>query len=493
MFLLGYDLGSSSVKASIIDAATGLCIASAFRPQMEMPITAKQQGWAEQAPEMWWRHLKEATQAILRKSGIDSCDVAAIGISYQMHGLVAIDRQGKVLRDAIIWCDSRAVATGDRAFARLGERYCFEHLLNHPGNFTASKLGWIRENEPDVFSRIHKIMLPGDYIAYRMTGEARTTMPGLSEGMFWDYSTGTASSELLEALGIPRDMLAEIVPTFGRQGELLPHIAEELGLKKGTPVTYRAGDQPNNAFSLNVLNPGEIAANAGTSGVVYGVTDKNMADMQSRINTVLHVNHQAEAKRLGLLLCINGVGSLMSWVKRNIADADADYHEIDKACADIQIGSEGVSVIPFGNGAERILKNVDINASFHGINFNTHNKWHLIRAAQEGVAFSFKYGMDIMRDAGMDVRIIRAGNANMFKSPVFREALANISDTVIELYDADGSIGAAKGAGVGAGIYSSLTEAFSTLDRISVTEPASTAKEPYRQAYTRWLNILKTN
>lgn len=493
MFLLGYDLGSSSVKVSIIDSGTGRCVASDYQPRTEMPITAKRKGWAEQNPEMWWENLKKATHSVMGQSGVRGEDIAAIGISYQMHGLVVIDGGGRVLRDSIIWCDSRAVETGEKAFERLGEDYCLNHLLNRPGNFTASKLAWVRENEPEVFGKIDKIMLPGDYMAFRMTGDVRTTVPGLSEGMFWDFEEEAVSRELLEVMGIPSGMLSDVVPTFGHQGELTRAAAEELGLNAGTPVTYRAGDQPNNAFSLNVLNPGEIAATAGTSGAVYGVMEQNAGDRLSRVNTVVHVNHTERRRRLGMLLCINGAGSLMSWMKRNVGDSSAGYREIDEACAAIRIGSEGVSAVPFGNGSERIFCNADLGGSFHGLNFNIHNRWHMLRAAQEGVAFAFKYGMDIMSGLGMDTRIIRAGDANMFKSPVFRESLANAAGTVIELYDTDGSVGAARGAGVGVGLYASPEEAFTTLERISSTEPDPAKQEAYGEAYQRWLEFLTIN
>lgn len=490
MYLLGYDIGSSSVKASLVHAETGKCVASAFYPKKEAEIMAVRPGWAEQRPEMWWDNLKLATADVLSQSGAAGADVAAIGISYQMHGLVCVDKQQRVLRPAIIWCDSRAVPYGARAFHELGEERCLSALLNSPGNFTASKLAWVREHEPEVFERIDKIMLPGDYIAMRLTGEICTTASGLSEGMFWDFRKNEVAGFLMEYYGFPASMIPEIRPTFAEQGRMTAGAAAELGLKEGTPVTYRAGDQPNNALSLNVFEPGEIASTAGTSGVVYGVNGTVNYDPQSRVNTFAHVNHTAEETRLGVLLCINGTGILNSWMKRNVVPAEVSYAEMNDLADRAPIGSGGVSVLPFGNGAERMLQNREVGCSIHGVNFNVHDRSHLLRAAQEGIVFSFRYGIDIMRQMGMEVHKIHAGHANMFLSPLFRNTLAGVTGAVIELYDTDGSVGAAKGAGMGAGIYKNHHEAFASLERLAVIEPSEADRSAYEEAYQRWKSWL---
>ena len=491
MFLLGCDLGSSSVKASIVEVETGLTVGSDFFPKEEAPIKAVRPGWAEQNPEDWWTYMKQAICGAISKAGISGEDIKAIGISYQMHGLVVVDEAKKVLRPSIIWCDSRAVQYGEQAFASIGDEKCLSHLLNSPGNFTAAKLAWIKENEPAVYKSIHKIMLPGDYIAMRMTGDIVTTISGLSEGIFWDFKENRISEDLLSYFGFGKELIADIRPTFGLQGELLPSIAAELGLKKGTPVTYRAGDQPNNALSLNVLNPGEIAATAGTSGVVYGVNDQVNYDMLSRVNTFAHVNHTAEQTRLGVLLCINGVGILNSWMKKTVAPEGFSYDDLNKLAAQVPIGSEGLSILPFGNGAERMLQNKQVDCSIYGLNFNIHTKAHLARAAQEGIVFSFKYGMDIMSNRGIDISVIRAGHANMFLSPIFCEALAGVTGAVIELYDTNGAVGAAKGAGIGAGIYKSPEEAFSSLKKIDIVEPDGFKANDYCGAYETWKERLE--
>ena len=489
-YLLGFDVGSSSVKASLVDVESGEIASSAFYPEKEAPIMSVKTGWAEQDPQMWWENAKLSLKKVMNETGAKGEDILAIGISYQMHGLVCVDKAHKVLRPSIIWCDSRAVPYGERAFRDLGAELCLGHLLNSPGNFTAAKLAWVKENEPALFDRIDKIMLPGDYIAMKLSGEVKTTISGLSEGMLWDFKTKKPAKFLLDYFGFDENMLADIVPTFAIQSVVSKEAAVELGLKEGTPISYRAGDQPNNAVSLNVFNPGEIASTAGTSGVVYGVLGDVNYDTKSRVNTFAHANYTTELDRLGVLLCINGTGILNAWVHRNITP-NMGYAEMNDMAAGVPIGSEGVKIIPFGNGAERVLENREVGCSVHGLNFNNHNQAHLVRAAQEGIVFSFCYGMEIMQNMGMELNKIHAGRANMFLSPLFRDTLAGVSGATIELYETDGSVGAAKGAGIGAGIYKDNNEAFATLKKLAVIEPDEKKRDEYLNAYAEWKAILK--
>ncbi len=491
-YLLGFDVGSSSVKASLVNADTGKCVATAFYPEKEAPIMAVKAGWAEQDPQMWWDNAKLALKKIMADAQAAPEDVKAIGISYQMHGLVCVDKNLKALRPSIIWCDSRAVPYGEKAFRDLGEEQCLSHLLNSPGNFTAAKLAWVKENEPETYEKIYKIMLPGDYIAMRLSGVANTTVSGLSEGMFWDFKNNQVADFLMKYYGFDASLVSDIVPTFSVQSEVSAEAAAELGLKAGTPITYRGGDQPNNALSLNVFNPGEIASTAGTSGVVYGVLGEVNYDKKSRVNMFAHVNHSSEQTRLGVLGICNGTGILNAWIHRNIT-ADISYAEMNDLGATVPIGSDGVTILPFGNGAERILENKELGCSIRGLNFNTHTKAHLVRAAQEGIVFSFCYGMEIMQQMGMDIKKIHAGKANMFLSPLFRNTLAGVSGATIELYDTDGSVGAAKGAGIGAGIYKDHEEAFATLEKLQVIEPDAAHRAEYLAAYAAWKETLKKN
>ena len=490
-YLLGFDVGSSSVKASLVDAETGVCAASAFYPESEAPIMAVKAGWAEQDPQMWWENAKLSLKKIMADTNATGEDVVAIGISYQMHGLVCVDKNLQVLRPSIIWCDSRAVPYGEKAFEQIGAEKCLSHLLNSPGNFTASKLAWVKENEPELFDRIDKIMLPGDYLAMRLSGVANTTISGLSEGMLWDFKEKCPAKFLIDYFGFSESMIADIVPTFSVQSVVSAEAAAELGLKEGTPISYRGGDQPNNALSLNVLNPGEIAATAGTSGVVYGVLGDANYDPKSRVNTFAHVNYTTELDRLGVLLCINGTGILNAWVRRNVAPEGISYADMNVMMENVAIGSDGVTIIPFGNGAERVLENRETGCSIHGVNFNKHSKAHLMRAAQEGIVFSFCYGMEIMQQMGMNIEKIHAGKANMFLSDIFRNTLAGVSGATIELYETDGSVGAAKGAGIGCGLYKDSNEAFATLKRLAVITPDEQKRNEYLSAYAMWKETLE--
>lgn len=490
-YLLGFDVGSSSVKASLVDIDNGRAAASAFYPDHEAPIISVKSGWAEQDPAMWWDNAKQALKDVMQQTGCKGEDIRAIGISYQMHGLVCVDKEQNVLRPSIIWCDSRAVPYGEKALKALGEERCLQHLLNQPGNFTAAKLAWVKENEPAIYNKVYKILLPGDYLAMKLSGEINTTVEGLSEGIFWDFREKKPAKFLLDYFGFSEDLLADTVPTFAVQSTVSAAAAAETGLKEGTPISYRAGDQPNNAVSLNVFNPGEIASTAGTSGVVYGVLGKVGYDPKSRVNTFAHVNYTPEQERLGVLLCINGTGILNAWIRRNVVPEGMGYSEMNDFAASVPVGSEGVSVIPFGNGAERVLENHETGCSIHGLNFNRHTKAHIVRAAQEGIVFSFCYGMEVMRDMGMDIHQIHAGRANMFLSPLFRDTLATTSGATIGLYETDGSVGAAKGAGMGAGIYRDHDEAFATLEKVAEIEPDEQHRSQYLEAYELWKERLR--
>jgi xylulokinase len=498
-YLLGYDIGSSSVKAALLEAETGRVVASATSPSAEMLMSAPKAGWAEQDPNMWWQEAKNATKILMAHPDIigrgsfkfDPKDIGGIGISYQMHGLVLVDKNQQVLRPSIIWCDSRAVQIGNKAFKKIGEKYCLSHYLNSPGNFTASKLRWVIENEPKIWDAVDKMMLPGDYIAMRMTGEAVTTVSGLSEGIFWDFKKQKIASKLLEHYGIREEVIPKTVDTFSNQGTLSASAAAELGLAAGIPIAYRAGDQPNNAFSLNVLNPGEVAATAGTSGVVYGINDSAKADKKSRVNSFVHVNSRVGEERNGVLLCINGTGILNSWLRRMVGNFS--YEQMNREGGKTPIGAEGLTFVPFGNGAERILENKPSSATMHGLNFNQHHQGHLFRAAQEGIVYALQYGLEIMQKMGVETKTVRAGHANMFLSPLFREAFANTTGAAIELYNTDGAVGAARGAGVGVGFYKNMGEAFVGLNKIDVIEPQKDLMGQYTEGFERWKGVLKEN
>lgn len=490
MLFLGIDVGSSSVKLSILNAQTGHCVASCQHPETELDIAAPSPGFAEQDPALWW----ECVELGLKKLSdqINLREIQAIGIAYQMHGLVLVDHNNAVLRPAIIWCDSRAVPYGQAAFDALGEEYCFKHLLNSPGNFTAAKLRWVQENEPDIYRQIKHLLLPGDYLAMRLSGEVTTTATGLSEGTLWDYTAKAPATELLAHWDIDPTLIPPHQPIIGTQCKLSDQAAQALGLTPGTPITYRAGDQPNNAFSLNALEPGEVAATAGTSGVIYAVTDKNIADTQGRVNTFLHVSNTDNTPRNGVLACVNGTGRAYSWLRQTLSagGANADYNTLNQLAESTPIGAEGLSVLPFGNGAERLLQNKNLGAQIAGLDYNRHGLGHWIRATQEGIVFALNTGFDVLKTLGVECTTVKAGKSNMFLSPLFAQAFANTTGTTVELYNTDGAEGAARGAALGHGYYNTAHEAFTQLQVLQTIEPNSDA-EQYQASYRVWRQQLQ--
>ena len=506
MLLLGIDIGTSSIKVSVVDAQTQQCICTAQYPETESDIIALKPGWAEQSPDMWWEHVQLAILKLHAQRKYNPKDIAAIGIAYQMHGLVMVNKEQQVLRNSIIWCDSRAVELGDNAFEEIGKEKCLLHLLNSPGNFTASKLAWVKQNEPDVYAKADKVMLPGDFIAMKLTGKISTSIAALSEGIFWDFQQNELSKDVFGYYGFSDSLVPVIKNVFTEHGRVSANVSATLSLKEGIPVSYKAGDQPNNALSLNVLQPGEVATTAGTSGVIYGVSDQLTYDNESRVNTFAHVNYTAPSPRpngtsgwaleraggevrLGVLLCINGTGILNRWIK-NIAGESMTYQQMNDTARTINAGSDGLIIFPFGNGAERMLNNKMVQAHLHNIDFNKHSSAHLFRAAQEGIAFAFRYGLDIMRENGMNPKIIRAGKANMFLSDVFTQSFVNVNNVAVEFYEGDGSFGAAIGAGIGAGIFADAASASKERKPIAVAEPQQTAL--YEELYAEWKEILKS-
>jgi xylulokinase len=488
MYNLGLDIGSSSIKAALVEISTGKSLGVIQEPKEEMGMFAQKNGWAEQKPNDWWLHICNAIKNLKKQYNISRTQIKGIGISYQMHGLVLVDKNGKPLRKSIIWCDSRAVEIGNKAFANIGEEKCASQLLNSPANFTASKLKWVKENEPEIYNQVHKFMLPGDYIAYKFSNKINTTISGLSEGILWDFKKDTIADFLLENYGIDKTLIPEIVDTFGIQSLVDEEGEKESGIAAGTPIYYRAGDQPNNALSLNVFNPGEVAATGGTSGVVYAVTDSLSAKESSRVNNFAHVNYQKKsATRIGKLLCINGAGIQYRWLLNNLAVNS--YEEMNNFASEIPVGSDGVCLIPFGNGAERMLNNQEIGTRIVNLNLNNHHKGHMCRAALEGIAFSFFYGMEILKSDGIQASVIRAGNDNLFRSEIFANTVATLIQQEIEIYNTTGAIGAARAANLHKGDFESFGKTIMDNDHVMTFMPFKDQK-PYLEAYNNWKKEL---
>ncbi len=494
MYFLGIDLGSSSIKLSVLNAESGKTICSVTAPNFEMEMMAPQFGWAEQHPEKWWEYVKQGFAEIKNKHDFDLKKIEAIGIAYQMHGLVLTDENLKPVRPSIIWCDSRAAEIGQQAFDRIGHEYCRQQILGSPGNFTASKLKWVQDHEPEVYAKAKYMMLPGDYIAAKLSGVAQTTTSGLSEAALWNFPKGKLATDILSKMGLSEGIIPEIVPSFGIQTNVSAKIAEDLGLNLNARITYRAGDQPNNALSLNVLNPGEIATTAGTSAVIYAVTNKDISDEQNRINTFLHVSNSETEKRNGLLGIINGSGILYQWLRKTFSlgiDDLISYERLNEEAGKAPVGSEQLRFYPFGNGVERIFNNHPANSGIENLNFNIHKPQHLIRSACEGIVFAMNYGFDVIKSLGTSGEVVKAGKGNLFLSPVFREIFCNTTQANLELYNTSGAEGAARGAAYGFGFYNNLKEAFSNLEVLEKLEPKKALSEQYQEIYQEWKQEIK--
>lgn len=490
MLLCGIDVGTSSIKLSVVNSATKKIIHSCSFPDTENDIISILPGYAEQNPEHWWHCIEQVIKKGNASKTYNPLDIIAIGISYQMHGLVILDKDKKVLRPSIIWCDSRASGYGDKAFENLGKENALKSLLNSPGNFTASKLAWVKKNEPYIYDKIKYVLLPGDYISYKFTNELTTTISALSEGIFWDFKKNEISKDLLNYYQFDISLFPELRHVFTNHGLITSKNAIQLGLSKKIKVTYKAGDQPNNALSLGVIEPGEIATTAGTSGVIYGVSSELKYDPDCRLNSFAHVNYTNELRRIGVLMCINGTGILNRWLKENFFPLNS-YTDLNNFADKSEIGSKGLICFPFGNGSERIFNNKIIGGSFRNLDFNRHKKNEISRSVQEGIAFSMVYGLELLEIAGINPIKIKAGFSNMYLSSIFASTIVNASNVSIQLLESDGAYGAALGAGIGLQYYKSLYEGVNSIKIMSEVTPDQNRNKT-REVYENWKFELKT-
>lgn len=488
MYYIGLDIGSSSVKVALVKASSGTCVLSLNEPTEEMEIQAIQHDWAEQNPERWWQHTCAAIKRILKETKISASEIISIGIAYQMHGLVIVDKDGQIIRNSIIWCDSRSVAIGNKAFSDLGKKKCSNLFFNSPGNFTASKLKWVQENEPKKYDQIHKYMLPGDYIAYKLSGVINTTKNGLAEGILWNYKHARVADEILDYYSISKNLTPDIVENFSIQGSVNKAASIETGLMEGTPITYRAGDQPNNALTLGVLKAGEVAVTGGTSGVIYALTEQNEFEEIERVNQFAHVNYTASNPYVGRLLNINGAGIQYRWLLKHTNAAS--YDDMNEAARKIPIGCDGVICLPFGNGAERMFHNRVIGSQFLNLNLNRHNNGHLYRASLEGIAFAFVYGMELLKKDNTEIQVIRAGNDNLFRSKIFSETIATLTGHEIEIYNTTGAVGAARASGLTDGDFQKFNNKVVENDHVITYKPLQ-EKQPFLMAYGIWKKELE--
>lgn len=469
MAFLGIDVGTSSVKVSIV-GEDGVILASATAPaSSERAINSPNPNWAEQNPEDWW---EDAQQAILNLPLEARLQVEAIGIAYQMHGLVLVDSQFQPVRPSIIWCDGRNIQESQILAESLGLDALENRLLNKPGTLTLAKLAWVAEHEPETLAKAHTFGLPGDFIAYKLTGEWSTTKSGYSEMVGWDFGASIPFEEGFRKAGwkLP---LPEARPNLEEGAPIQKVIAEKLGLPPSARVTYRAGDQPNNAFGLGVLQQGETAISAGTSGVLYGIGDSSPG-LHEGINRFLHVNSQ-----IGVLMCLNGVGSALAFARRTWFQ-NQSYEALSELAS--QANPENCPYFfPFGNGAERILSERAFSG-FTELDFNRHNLPELARSVFEGIAFAYRLGSEKMEKAGCLSKVVNGTESGLLKSSFFAQLLANELQVELILSEGDGSTAAARGAALG---IKKILPKPAPLKRYLPTSPAN------HERFSHWHKILE--
>ena len=481
-YLLGFDVGSSSVKASLVNADSGKCVATAFFPEKEAPIMAVKAGWAEQDPQMWWDNAKLSLKKIMVEAGATAEEIKAIGISYQMHGLVCVDKNLKALRPSIIWCDSRAVPYGEKAFKDLGADQCLSHLLNSPGNFTAAKLAWVKENEPENFKKIKKIMLPKDYLAYKLSGTFCTDYSDASGMLLLDVKNRKWSKEMCDICGITEDMLPKLFDSFEKVGELKHDLAAELGLRDGVVIAAGAGDNAAAAVGTGTVGNNKCNISLGTSGTIFMSSDSFAVDS----NNALHSFDHADG-HFHLMGCMLSAASCNKWWMDEILKTK-DYADEQKGID--KLGENHVFFLPYLMGERSPWNNPNARATFTGITMDT-TREDMTQAVLEGVAFATRDMYEVAKSIGVAPKrtMICGGGA---KSPLWRRMIANILNVEVDVPSCEEGpgMGGAMLAMVACGAYKSVEEAAAAIVKVDKTEkpdPELVAK--YEARYQQFKTI----
>ncbi|MCL2508983.1 MAG: xylulokinase [Oscillospiraceae bacterium] len=490
-YLLGLDIGTSGTKTVLFDF-DGTAAAS---ETVEYPLYQPQNGWAEQNPDDWWNAAVSGVRAVIAKAGCMGADIAAVGLSGQMHGLVMLDKNGRVLRPSIIWCDQRTQAECEELNSVVGERRMIEITANPPmTGFTASKILWVRNNEPDIYDRCAHILLPKDYIRYKLTNEFATEVSDASGMQLMDVVNRCWSKELLGKINIDESLLPRMHESQDVTGGISAEAAAITGLKSGTIVVGGAGDNPAAAVGTGIVSAGSAFTTIGSSAVVYAVSDTPTIDMQGRVHTLC----ASVPGKWTVMSCTQGAGISLKWLRdtccaEEIVQAGREgvdpYVIMDKIAAGVTPGADRLLFLPYLMGERSPHPDPDCRGVFFGLSAR-HTRANLIRAVMEGVAFSQRECVDVFRDMGVPIeRMTVCGGGG--RSPLWRQMLADLYGCPVSSLRADegGALGAAILAGVGAGAYASLGEACAAVVRPDVTavpdEAAARAYEPYFEMYKR--------
>ena len=481
-YVIGIDVGTGGTRAVLVDEK-GAVLASATHEHL--PFASPQNGWAEQDPHDWWNACKQALGKLLEESAVQKTEIAAIGLTGQMHGAVLLDENDEVLRHALIWCDQRTQEECDELDKTVGTKRLVE-LTSNPAltNFTLTKLMWVRTHEPEIWKRFRSFLLPKDYIRLQLTGVRATDVSDASGTLLLDVANRRWSQEMLKATRLDARCLPQLFESQQVVGTITAHAALETGLAEGTPVVAGAGDQAAGAIGMGIVKAGDVSATIGTSGVVFAATDQPFLDPQGRLHTFCH----AIPNRWHVMGVTQAAGLSLRWFRDTFGIVngvtESPYESLSREASAIPAGADGVLWAPYLMGERTPHLDSEVRGALIGL-AASHGRGHIIRAILEGVAFSLKDTLTIFAEIGVPVNDIRLGGGGAL-SPLWRQIQADVyAKPVSQLKAEQGAAhGAAVLAGVGAGLWTSVDDACSRFVRIaSIVEPMKQSSEKLQSQY----------
>ncbi len=491
-YLLGVDIGTSGTKTVLFDVA-GNTIMSDLQ---EYPLYQPKVGWAEQDPEDWWRAVYTSINNVVFKSGVKAEEIKGVGLSGQMHGAVLLDGNNNVLRKSIIWCDQRSSAECEQITSLIGKERLIEITANPAlTGFTASKVMWVKNNEPDIYEKVRKILLPKDYIRYKLTGEFATEVSDASGMQFMDIANRKWSDEVLTKLGIDKSYLADLYESQEISGRINSGSAKLTGLKEDTPVVGGAGDQAAGAIGNGIVKPGIISSTIGTSGVVFAYSDKVTIDPKGRVHTFCH----AVPGTWHIMGVTQGAGLSLKWFRDNFCIEEKRVAELmgvdpyvlmDKEAEKVEAGCSGLIYLPYLMGERTPHLDPNARGVFFGLSAK-HEKPDMLRAVMEGVVYSLADCLGIIKEMGVDVSEVRASGGGG-KSKIWRQMQADVfGSSICTINSSEGpALGVALLAGVGAGVYSSVGEACDSIIKVVTEQKADSAlHDKYKRNYLIYKNL----
>lgn len=477
-YLLGLDIGTSGVKALLI-SVEGKIISSKTE---SYPLATPHSGWAEQSPYDWWEATVKVIEEVVSSTPIGSTQIKGISLSGQMHSSVFLDEKMEVIRPAILWSDTRTSEQCKEIYTKVGGLNQLIDYVSNPAleGFTAPKILWLKENEPENYQKVKYILLAKDYIRYRLTGELFTEVSDAAGTLLFEVIKKRWSTGLLEKLEIDPDLLPPILNSFDLAGRITKPIAEKTGLKFGTPLVAGGADNACGAVGSGIIQEGRVMVSIGSSGVVLAQTDNPQADQGGRIHLFNHACPNSWYM-MGVML---SAGMSYEWLEKKLFNNSLDYPKLDQLAEEIEPGSEGLLFLPYLYGERTPHNDANARGVYFGIS-GKHDQRHFTRSVLEGVTFALKDSLELIKDKGVKVKEIRAIGGGA-KSSVWQQILADILGKEINLLNVEEgpAFGAALIAGVGVGVYGSFTEAVSGIVKVQKTiVPRIQNTEKYNQYY----------